>query len=280
MLRELISSNVFVFTSELYAQVTAGVIITSAGAVVIDAMPFPVETRQIAHFIEERYGVPVRYVINTHYHADHTYGTYLFKDARVISHRLCRELLDGRGREALEKARRTSREIAPVELRLPDVTFDEGRMNLHLGTTTLQMWLTPGHSPDSIVCLLKDERILFAGDTLMPIPFFADGDWESYVSTLEALSSQAFECIVQGHGEVILRGEVKAKIEQDLHYLHTLRAKVEKLIKRGDSPESVAKIDIESCGKSRISLNGLVERLHHSNAVTLYWALKKEQAKV
>ena len=48
MLRELVSNNIFVFSSELYAQVTAGAIVTSEGAIVIDTMPFPIESRQIA----------------------------------------------------------------------------------------------------------------------------------------------------------------------------------------------------------------------------------------
>src|SRR5689334_2037634 len=99
MLRERVATNVFVFSSEMYAQVTAGAVITSAGAVVIDTLPFPSESRQIVQFIEDRHGVQVRYVINTHYHADHTYGTCYFKHARVLSHRLCRELLNTRGRE-------------------------------------------------------------------------------------------------------------------------------------------------------------------------------------
>jgi glyoxylase-like metal-dependent hydrolase (beta-lactamase superfamily II) len=124
--------------------------------------------------------------------------------------------------------------------------------------------------------MVKEEHILFAADTLMPVPFFSDGSWSDYVTTLEALLPHTFENVVQGHGEVILRGEVRDKIEEDLRYLHRLRAKVEKVIKHGKGPETLAHIDIESCGKSRIPLNGLVEHLHRSNAEKLYWALQQE----
>ncbi|HEC22813.1 MAG TPA: MBL fold metallo-hydrolase [Chloroflexi bacterium] len=277
MLRERVASNIFVFTSELYAQVTAGAVITSAGAIVIDTLAFPSETRQIVQFIEERHGVPIRYVVNTHYHADHTYGTCLFRGARVVGHRLCYDLLNTRGREALEASRRTSREMADIYLRLPDIVFDKGTMNLHLGGTTLKMWHTPGHSPDGIVCLVEEERILFASDTLMPIPFFADGSWEDFVATLESLLDESFEGVVQGHGEVILRGEVRSRIEDDLHYLYTLRARVEELVVKGKGPEALASIGIEECGKSRIPLNGLPVQLHQANAEALYWALKRER---
>ncbi len=277
MLRELVSNNLFVFTSELYAQVTAGAILTPAGAIVIDTLPFPVETRQMIQFIEDRHGLPVCYVVNTHYHADHTFGTCLFDNALVASHRLCRDLLDSRGREGLENARRNSRDMSSLQLRLPDIVFDEGIVNLHLGGVTLQMWHTPGHSPDSIVCMVKEERILFAADTMMPIPFFSDGSWDDYVTTLEALAKEPFETIIQGHGEVILRGEVQDRIKEDLHYLRNIRSRVEKVLKRNQGPEALQHIDIEDCGKSRIALNGLVQQLHRSNLETLYWSLRHER---
>ena len=277
MLRELVSNNIFVFTSELYAQVTAGAIITPAGAIVIDTLAFPVETRQILQYVQERHGVPVKYVVNTHYHADHTLGTCLFDDARVVSHSLCRELLDTRGRLGLENARRNSREMAAITLRLPDVVFDEGIMALHLGGVTLAMWYSPGHSMDSIVCMVEEERVLFASDTMMPVPFFADGSWEAYVSSLEALRGGQYESIVQGHGEVILRGEVESRLDEDLHYLELLRKKVERVLDRNQGPEALDHIEIEDCGKNRIALNGLVQQLHHSNAETLYRVLRQER---
>jgi len=277
MLRERVANNIYVFTSELYAQVTAGAVITSAGAVVIDTLPFPVETRQIAQFIEERHNVPVRYVINTHYHADHTNGTCYFRHARVVSHRLCRELLMTRGRDAMEKARKGSRDMNDIQLVLPHIIFDDGIAKLHLGGVTFELWHTPGHSPDSVMVLLAEERILFAADTLMPLPFFADGSYDDYVATLETLLPETFENVIQGHGEVILRGEVKDKIEEDLRYLRVMQHKVEDLIKRNRPVEALNKIDIEACGKSRIPLNGLVQNLHRGNVQALYSSLIKSQ---
>jgi cyclase len=277
MLRERVANNVFVFTSELYAQVTAGAVITSAGAIVIDTLAYPSESRQIVQFIEERHGVPIRYLINTHYHADHTYGSALFKNAKVIAHRQCRELLNTRGREGLERAQRSSRDLAGIQLRLPDIVFESGVMSLHLGGVTVQISHTPGHSMDSVVCLIVEERILFAADTLMPVPFFADGDWQSYVSTLEGLLPESYENVVQGHGEVILRGEVQDKIKEDLKYLYALKDRVDALVAAGKGPDALAEIDIEACGKSRIPLNGLVQQLHRSNVEMLYRELSPKQ---
>ncbi|NDJ55261.1 MAG: MBL fold metallo-hydrolase [Chloroflexi bacterium] len=280
MLRERVSNNIYVFTSELYAQVTAGAIITPEGAIVVDTLPFPSETKQIKHFIESRHGLPVRYVINTHYHADHTYGTCLFEEASVVSHRLCYDLLNTRGRVGLERDRQNSREMAQLELRLPDIIFEDGSMNIHLGGLTVQLWHAPGHSSDTILCLVEEERILFASDTLMPVPFFTDGSWDDYVATLQSLQGKSYENIVQGHGDVILRGELESKLESDLTYLIEVRQRVQEVVESGGSQLDLDSIDIEACGKSRLPLNGLVEQLHHSNLRSLYQSLSSETVPV
>ena len=72
MHHERVSDNVYWFQSEVYAQVTAGAITGPQWAVVIDTLAMPEETVEMRRFIEEQLGVPVKYVINTHYHADHS----------------------------------------------------------------------------------------------------------------------------------------------------------------------------------------------------------------
>jgi glyoxylase-like metal-dependent hydrolase (beta-lactamase superfamily II) len=124
--------------------------------------------------------------------------------------------------------------------------------------------------------MVKEERILFAADTLMPLPFLADGNWEAYISTLETLLMQPYENVIQGHGEVILRGEVREKVEEDILYLRTLRDKVADLLTHKAGLDSLGDVSIEACGKSRIPLNGLVQQLHRSNVEALYWALQRE----
>jgi glyoxylase-like metal-dependent hydrolase (beta-lactamase superfamily II) len=76
--RERIAENVYSFQSDLYAQVTAGAVIGPSWAVVIDTLAMPEETIEIRDFIENELGVPVRYVINTHHHADHCFGEAAF----------------------------------------------------------------------------------------------------------------------------------------------------------------------------------------------------------
>jgi glyoxylase-like metal-dependent hydrolase (beta-lactamase superfamily II) len=266
MQRERVADDIYVFTSDLYAQVTASAIITSAGAVVVDTLVYPEETRQIKRFVESRLGTPVAYVINTHYHADHTTGTCFFDGARVVSHALCRSLLDKRGRESLEKSKASSEDLREVELVLPDLVFESGTLTLHVGDKTLQLRHSPGHSPDSIVCSVPEDRVLLAADTMMPLPYFVDGSYDDFVTSLKSLQTGYYENIVQGHGEVILRGEIDEKIQGDLDYLRLLREAVDHALEAGTSVED---IEIETCGKSRILLNGTAQQLHRQNALAL-----------
>ena len=279
MLRERVANNIYVFTSELYAQVTAGAVVTPAGAIVIDTLPYPSETREIINFIEVRQGVPVRYVVNTHFHADHSYGNCFFRHAQVVAHARCRELMDTRGRESLRTAKASSSQMSDVTIVLPSIVFEEGTLSLHMGGMTVSLWHSPGHSDDGIVCLVEEERILFAGDTLMPVPFFTDGSIDDFEASLNALLEMSFESAVQGHGEVILRGEIKERVKDDLKYLKAVRRKVESAVKRNKPPEFLDSIDIEACGKSRIPLNGLVQQLHASNVKSLYAELMAQASR-
>jgi len=279
MLRERVSEDIYVFTSELYAQVTAGAVVSPEGAIIIDTLPFPSETLDLLDFVQHKLNVPIRYVVNTHYHADHTYGTCFLKGAEVVAHRKCRDLLNTVGRKGLAEAKKENPSLERVEIILPEVIFDRGQIDLHLGKKTLTLTHSPGHSPDSITVVVKEDRILFAGDTVMPLPYFVDGDIDDMVKSLQAIPSLGLENIVQGHGELILRGEIDDAIRSTLKYLDALRKKVARAANKVKWREALEQIDIESCGKSRIPLGGLVNRLHQGNVAALYQSMTKGRSK-
>lgn len=270
MLRERVSEDIYVFTSEVYAQVTAGVVVYPDGAVLIDTLPFPFETAEIKEFVEKRLNTKVQYIIFTHYHADHTNGAYLFPEAQVIGHQLCRTKLDTVGRQGMARAKEQAPELAAAEVVLPTLLLEEGPLLLHLAKKTLQLFAAPGHSADSLAVLLREDRILFAGDMMMPLPHFVDGDAEVLARSMQGIPGMALENVVQGHGELVLRGEIDDAVRSNLKYLDTVRKKVESLVKRGKPRAAVRDIDIESCGKSRIPLNGQVTQLHTANLLALY----------
>ena len=207
-MRERVADNVYVFTSEMYAQVNAGVVVGPGWSVLIDTLAYPAETLELREFVENNLGSRVRYVINTHYHADHTLGTWLFPGAVVMGHAECRRLLDSRGRQALLQAQENNRDLRSVEIVLPEVIVQNEQVSLRVGRKRLELIPLPGHSPDGLGVLLVEDRVLFAGDAMMPLPSLIDGEIEAMAGSLRQIPRMKLENLVQGHGEVILRGEI------------------------------------------------------------------------
>lgn len=276
MLRERIAEDVSFFSSDLYAQVCAGVIGTPDGAILIDTLALPSETREIRDFIEQRLNTTVRFVVNTHHHADHCGGNYLFPEAQIISHETCRNLMEMKGRKALETAKQENKDLADVQIVPPNLTFREGSLYFLVGKRTIRIFPLPGHTPDGIGVLLEEERILFAGDAMMPLPFFRDGDMDTLIGTLQMINGMGLENIVQGHGDVILRGEIEEMVASHLVYLERIRREAMNAVRWNWSVDDLRQIPIEKCGKSRILLNGLAPDLHFQNLTTVFRKLQKE----
>ncbi|MCW5839405.1 MAG: MBL fold metallo-hydrolase [Anaerolineales bacterium] len=270
MQHERIAENVYFFQSELYAQVTAGVIAGPDMAVLIDTLALPEETKQIRRFIERELRVPVRYIINTHYHADHSWGNCFFPGAKIIAHSLCHEYLDTRGRTALEAEQKDNASLREVELVLPNVTFTEGQLNLQVGKKNLSIFPFPGHSADSIAVLVEEDRILFCGDTFMALPILADGDINDTTASLKKLPKMGLENLVPGHGEIVLRGEIDAAVRNNLDYLAKITKVVRGAARRRYPLDILETVHVEDCGKSRVLIAGMAEELHQRNLVALY----------
>ena len=265
MHRERVSENVFWFQSEVYAQVTAGVVAGPQWAVVIDTLALPDETLTIREFIEHELNVPVRYVINTHYHADHSWGNCFFPGATVIAHTRCRKLLEERGAPSLEAAKKQNPGLRQVKIVLPQMTFEEGDLTLRVGKKNLILSSAFGHSDDGISVLVEEDRILFAGDSFMPIPHVVDGNVDDNIASIKHIGKMGLENIVQGHGDIILRGEIDAAVKDNLNYLASIKRAVKAISRRKNASELLEDIRIEDCGKSRVFLGGLANTLHQSN---------------
>jgi cyclase len=274
--RERVSDDIYVFTSSLYAQVTASAVVTREGIVVVDTLPYPVETEEMIECLNGLGQGPIRYLINTHWHGDHTYGNYLFNDSiQLVCHRKCQEAMLEHGPSTLDEARETTPLLDQVALRVPDVVFDDGQLVLHVGSKSIEVSLTPGHTFDSTVAYVREDKVLLAADTVMPVPYFVWGDRHAFKESLSFLKEYNLESIVQGHGEVLLRGEIPSSIDSSIRYLDILEEKVKKIVEKGLGTKTLERITIESCGKSRIPLNGLVQDLHLANAFALYEEMTK-----
>jgi cyclase len=269
MLRERVADDIYVFTSELYVKVMAGAVFTSQGVVVVDTLLLPQETNELVDLARRGSKNGVLYVVNTHSHSDHVYGNYLFDGADVIAHELCRQALQKRGEEDLNEAKEQIPELAEVQLRLPSVTFNE-ELTLRLGNKTLRLMHTPGTTLDSIVIYVREDKTLFAGDTIMPVPYIVDGNRLELMESLRAIEELSLDSIVQGHGGVLLRGEVEETLRSSIAYLEIIYDKVREKVEAGALRDELRQISIESCGKSRVPLDGLVQDLHQANLEVLY----------
>lgn len=270
MHRERVSENVYWFQSEVYAQVTAGVIVGPQWAVVIDTLALPDETLGMREFIEHELGVQVHYVINTHYHADHTWGNCFFPGATVISHAKCREYLIEYGLPSLEGSRKQDPALRQVKIVPPHLTFDSGEMSIRVGKKNLILFPSFGHSNDGISVLVEEDRVLFAGDSFMPLPYVVDGDIDDMLASIKKVGKMGLENIIQGHGDIILRGEIDAAVKENLNYLTNIKKAVKAAGKRKNVDEYLETITIEDCGKSRVHLGGLAETLHRRNLRALH----------
>lgn len=263
-MRERVADQVYVTTSELYAQVNAGIVVGPDWSVLIDTLAYPQETRELKDFVEKDLGSRVRYLIQTHYHADHTLGASFFPEAVVIAHEQCRMLLDSRGRKALEEAKRENPDLRELEIVLPDIVIDDDGLSVRVGRKTLELTPLPGHSPDGIGVLIVEDRVLFSGDVMMPLPYVVDGDIPTMIESLRRIPRMKLENLVQGHGEVILRGEISEAVRSNSTYLGAIDRYARRL-KRRKTPVSGPDPDVEEFGKSRILMNGLGGDLHQRN---------------
>ncbi|MDD2921531.1 MAG: MBL fold metallo-hydrolase [Anaerolineales bacterium] len=276
MHRERVSENVYWFQSEVYAQVTAGVIVGPQWAVMIDTLALPEETMGIRDFIERELGVQVRYVINTHYHADHTWGNCFFPDATIIGHTRCRDLLIELGKPSLEEARKQNPNLRQVKIVLPHVTFSSGDLTIRVGKKNLILSPAFGHSEDGISVLVEEDRVLFAGDAFMPLPYIVDGNIDEMLASVKKIGRMGLENIIQGHGDIILRGEIDAAVKENINYLNNIKKAVKSTGKRKDAIEYLDSITVEQCGKSRVHLSGLAKTLHQRNLRVLYRQMNSE----
>jgi cyclase len=277
MHRERVSENVFWFQSEVYALVTAGVVAGPQWAVVIDTLALPDETLGMREFIEHELGVPVRYVINTHYHADHAWGNCFFPGATIIAHARCRALLTERGIPSLEAARKQNPSLRQVKIVLPQMTFDSGELNLRVGKKNLTIIPAPGHSEDGIAVLVEEDRVLFAGDSFMPVPYIVDGDIDEIAASIKRIGRMGLENIVQGHGDIILRGEIDAAVKENLTYIANIKKLARAAARKKSSDEELESSGLEASGKSRVYLGGLAESLHKRNMQALVKKARNER---
>jgi cyclase len=110
----------------------------------------------------------------------------------------------------------------------------------------------------------------------MPIPYIVDGNADEMVFSLKKIGKMGLENVVQGHGDIVLRGEVEGSVKDNLAYLSAIRRAVRKASRRKYPWDLLEEVGVEDCGKSRVLIGGLAEELHSRNLYALYEQLYDE----
>jgi cyclase len=192
----------------------AGFVVGDDGVVVIDtfatvdaAGAFSLQAaQQVLAEIHKVTSLPVKFVVNTHYHLDHVSGNNVFVDAgaKVVAQR------NVRGWMHTETLRLFGDQIKPEQqafveaLPAPLVTYDEG-ITIHLGSREVQVRSFPGHTGSDSIVIVPNAKTVFAGDLFWrnTLPNLMDGSIKSWLATLDTLEARfADYTFIPGHGDV------------------------------------------------------------------------------
>ncbi len=165
--------------------------------------------------------LPMKTLINTHHHGDHTHGNYLVPEAAIIGHRLCRQTVIDTGLQALHPLF-PGVKWGDLELAPPNITFND-HMDIYIDDLKVELiFMGPAHTTNDIVAWLPERKLLFAGDLIFNqgTPFVAMGSVSGSLLALKRLRELGAETIIPGHGSVC-GPEVMDDIEVYLTFIQT-----------------------------------------------------------
>lgn len=270
-------------TGSLAVGANAAIIINDADILIVDSHISPAAAWALVNEVKTLSPKPVRFVINTHFHFDHSHGNQVFPpDVEIIGHEFTRDMLAagnskrGRGYDRFVgtlpdqitaltgriDTTSTQRLKDSLNLRLaylknqleganavvpiaPNTTLSQ-RMTLYRGTREIRLYFFGrGHTGGDMVVHLPRERVLITGDLLLPgVPFMADGYFTDWVETLEQLKPLAFDIVLPGHGQAF---QGKERIDYLQAFLRDLWTKAVALHRAGVPAEDAARqIDLRS----------------------------------
>lgn len=216
-----------------------GFVIGSDGVAVIDTFQTTEAAQALLDAIRKITPLPIRYVINTHYHLDHVMGNGIFEKAGAVV--MAQDNV--RTWERTENLKFFGDKPKPEDkavvagLTLPSVTYKDG-ITLWLGERKMVVRVMLGHTGGDSVVSVPDAGVVFTGDLFWDhdLPNLIDADTAQQVASNEAfLKDYPDASFVPGHGEVGKAADVKAFRD----YLQGLRDLVAAERKTGKSGQAL-----------------------------------------
>jgi cyclase len=221
------------------AGANAGFVIGEESVAVIDTFENPEAAKQMLAEIRRLTKLPVKYVVNTHYHIYHVAGNRIFQEAGalVFAQRNVRTWIHTENLKFFGAHIKPEQKAMVEQLGAPDVVYDSGVM-LFLGSRRVDVHIYPGHSGGDSVVFIDDGPVVFGGDLFWrnTLPNLIDATTAAWVTTLDSVRSAAPSAtFVPGHGDVGTAEDVKAFRA----YLADLRGWVAGPVKEGKTGDGL-----------------------------------------
>ena len=183
----------------------AGFVIGDDAVLVVDSFQDPAAAQALLHVIREKTQLPVRYLVNTHYHLDHVAGNGVFAATGAVI------MAQGNVRawERTENLKFFGAKITPAQRQmvqayvLPSVVYNHG-IELHLGQRAVVVRVLPGHTGGDSVVVIPDAHVVFTGDLFWnhSLPNLIDADTRAQIQSNVVLAQDYPDAtFVPGHGE-------------------------------------------------------------------------------
>lgn len=196
-----------------------GFVVGSQGVLVIDAGYTPEHAEIFLEKIREITDLPVKYLVNTHYHPVNVWGNSVFgeKGAVIVARPETARQMERSFQGYLEYYRGSNpqryRDIKDVQLTLPDSVMYEERLVLDLGgREVILRHFGPAHTAGDCLVSVPESGVLFAGGIVSrgyhPNMADPDADLRNWLDIVDSLRSERFEYIVPGEGGVSDAGQL------------------------------------------------------------------------
>jgi glyoxylase-like metal-dependent hydrolase (beta-lactamase superfamily II) len=255
----------------------AAFVVTPEGVLVVDALGSPALGEELIQAIRKITPAPIKYVVLTHYHADHIYGLQALKatGAQVLAQRDGQIYLHSETAALRLKASRE--ELFPwidekTEL-VPADRWLAGPLNLRMGGLDFQLQpVGPAHTPEDLVVYVPQLKLLLAGDIVFRgrVPFVGQADSGRWIGALDKLLAFDTQVIVPGHGPVSSTAREDLQMTRD--YLAFLRQSMGEAARNLEPfEEAYARTDWSRFAK--LPLFGAANRI---NAYNTYLLMEQE----
>ena len=217
----------------------AGFVIGEDGVAVIDTFQDPRPAKALLGEIRKLTPLPIRFVVNTHYHLDHVNGNDVFAaaGATIVAHRNVRAWMRTENIKMLDPPVTAEKRARVQSLPLPTLVHDS-HVDLYLGARRVNVRYYPGHTGGDSVVWIPDARVVFCGDMLwrQHVANLIDASTGPWVESLDSMQKDYGQSTwIPGHGDVANGQDVLIFRK----YLADLRAGVQRERNAGKSGDAI-----------------------------------------